>query len=57
MVGYKSKLDPDTQISAEEKIAAHLLDTGYVKNEEAAGDAGREILLQVLTEFRPDLVE
>lgn len=54
--GYNDKLDPDTQISAEEMIGAHLFDH-YGVNENRAQEASQEILLMVLKQFRPDLLE
>lgn len=53
---YNDKLDPDQQITAEEKIAAHLFDNyreGF--NEFDASEAGKEILRMVLEKFRTDL--
>lgn len=51
---YNDKIDADTQISTEEKIAAHLFDV-YGLDEDSAGNAGRQILRIVLEEFRADL--
>lgn len=54
MAGYNDKMDPDQQITAEEKIAAYLYDESMA-DEETAAEAGRQILQMVLREFRPDL--
>jgi hypothetical protein len=57
MPKYNSSLDPDRQITAEEKIAAYIFDHAEGVNEEDAAKCGRAILLLVLEEFRPDLFE
>ncbi len=54
-MSYNNKLNPDQQITAEERIAAYLFDT-YGINEECSAEAGRGILRLVLKEFRPDLL-
>jgi len=51
---YNSKLKADKQITSEEKIAL-LLREEYGMNEDAAAQAGRDILLDVLIQYRPDL--
>lgn len=56
MPGYNDKLDPDLQISAEEKIAVYLYDESMA-DEETAAEAGRYILRMILEQFRPDLFE
>ena len=52
---YNDKLNPDAQISMEERIAMHLFDNSSIREEEAA-QMGRDILLMVLEEFRKDLI-
>jgi hypothetical protein len=62
-VGYAPRLDADRQITAEEKIAEAVFE--IMQNmavhgeggEETAAQAGRDILYQVLREFRPDLFD
>ena len=61
MIGYNDKLDPDKQVTAEERIAARIFDS-FRENypgisEDDAQRMGRDILLMVLKEFRPDLVD
>jgi hypothetical protein len=61
MTKYNDKLDADQQISTEEKIAAQIFDS-FRENypgisEDDAQQMGRDILLMVLKEFRPDLVD
>jgi hypothetical protein len=66
--GYVQSFDADEQIAAEERIAAliraHVEDSedanggkDWQLSDEDCADLGREILLQVLAEFRPDLIE
>ena len=62
---YNSKLDADEQITAEEMIAFMIFD--WVKNYpnieqataldacESCSQLGRDILLAILNQFRPDL--
>lgn len=52
---YNEALDPDQQITTEELIAAAIFDRTETTEEEAQ-KLGRDILLVVLAEFRPDLV-
>lgn len=55
---YNSKLLPDTQISAEEKIAAIIFDHPNIAVAEVnAQSVSRKILKEILLEFRPDLFE
>lgn len=67
---FNDKLDADEQVSAEEAIARTIRDyieSGSVTmdadgnldalDDENCADLGRIILLQVLGQFRPDLVE
>lgn len=54
--GYNDTMNPDQQITMEEQIAAYCFDTSEV-GEETAAKAGRDILLMILTQFRPDLFE
>lgn len=60
-VAYGDHLQPDQQISTEEKIAAYLhtqaTDWGGEIQEDHAADAGRDILYLVLREFRPDVFD
>ncbi len=64
-VAYNDNLDPDEQITMEERIAAYISEIPkddfdgvfYHISEEGAGNAGREILLMVLEKFRPDLIQ
>lgn len=61
MIGYNDKLDPDRQVTAEEKIASVIF-TSFrnvypAVSEEDAQQLGRDILVLVLKEFRPDLVD
>jgi hypothetical protein len=53
---YSDILNPDDQITTEEAISALIFDRTEVGEEYAQG-MGRDILLLVLTKFRPDLVE
>lgn len=56
---YNDKLDPNRQITAEEKIAAMICEDQEEHgdlNEWDVSNLGRNILLQVLAEFRPDLI-
>lgn len=56
-MSYTDLIDGETQISAEEWIAAQIYDHPAVSiNEGDAGDLGRRILAQILTRFCPDLV-
>ncbi len=55
---YNGSLSLDQQVAAEERIAALLLNTyceGF--SDEDAAQAGRDILLDVLREFCPNLLE
>jgi len=59
---YNENLDPSEQIQAEEDIAAYLFDNlcgryNSCPTEEECAQAGRDILMQVLNQFRPDLVD
>jgi hypothetical protein len=57
MTTYNDKLDANDQISMEETIASILFSLeaeGF--GEEDAGFLSRQILLTVLTKFRPDLI-
>jgi hypothetical protein len=56
MWSFNEKLSPDDQISAEEAIASHIFEAG-LQDEDVCAQLGRDILLSVLAEFRPDLVE
>lgn len=55
---YNDKLSASDQIDTEEQIASKIFDTfeDCGLSEEDAAEMGREILLMVLTKFRPDLV-
>jgi hypothetical protein len=60
-VSYVAVLDPNTQITTEEAIAAHLFES--IRNEDesdvsedTASQLGRDILKMVLRVFRPDLI-
>jgi hypothetical protein len=53
---YNDLLNPEQQIAMEEKIASLIFDN-TTSNEEVSAKLGRQILLEVLTEFRPDFVE
>jgi len=55
-MNYNDSIDEDDQITAEESIAVILFER-YGLNEDDAKEASIEILLQVLSVFRPDLVE
>ena len=58
MPHYTDKLPPGEQLDAEEWIAAAFHDRpGLYIHEEDAAALGRDILLEILTRFRPDLVE
>jgi len=60
---YNTTLDADVQITAEERIAALLQERGESLladdgiDEEVCAQLGRDILRQVLEQFRPDLFE
>jgi len=63
MPSYNDKIWPEDQVAMEEAIAAKIFDfegateeDGGLGEEECA-ELGRDILLMVLAEFRPDLVE
>ncbi len=54
---YTDKLDGEDQIDTEESIAALLWTSDRpLESEEDAQQFARDILLMVLTKFRPDLV-
>jgi hypothetical protein len=54
---YTEELDSEDQIDMEESIAALLwLSDRPLESEEDAQQFARDILLKVLTKFRPDLV-
>lgn len=62
---YADEFDADTQISAEEAIAAHIFDSlqdGESEeppaqlSEDFCAQMGRDILYLVLSKFRPDLL-
>ena len=68
MKGYNEKLDADQQVTAEERIASLIREAveqaedsrgqhDYQLTDEDCGTLGRLILLDVLAEFRPDLIE
>ena len=53
---YNDKMSAEEQIDMEEDIAAMIFCHCDVEvDEETAGDLGRQILIKVLWEFRPDL--
>lgn len=58
---YNENLEPDEQIEAEEKIAAIIFDgigtEADACDEEKAQDLSKKILMAVLQQFRPDLIE
>ena len=66
---YNDSLDADQQVTMEERIAStvcegmHETVVDYIKSchrstmEAMSASLGREILLMVITEFRPDLLE
>jgi hypothetical protein len=56
---YNDKLDPDVQITMEEGIAGMLFSGARwsLMTEELAQAMSRHILLEVLRQFRPDLVD
>jgi hypothetical protein len=54
---YGDALNPDTQITTEEKIASLIFDKADAISEEVAAQLGRDILKMVLMEFRPDMIE
>ncbi len=57
-MNYNNKIDEEEQLDTEEWIAAHIFnDNEYGLSEQLVGDFGRSILLEVLSRFRPDLVE
>jgi hypothetical protein len=65
--GYNEGLEPDEQITMEERIAGAIFDAAEWRegeepptdwpNEEECAELGRKTLLMVLGYFRPDLVE
>jgi|HubBroStandDraft_3_1064219.scaffolds.fasta_scaffold87594_3 hypothetical protein len=66
--GYTEALDADIQITAEEAIASMIRakieeaedsngDADFTLTDEDCADLGRSILLHILSEFRPDLIE
>jgi hypothetical protein len=55
---YTANLDPDVQVTAEEDIAArifHRCQCAGELSEEDCQELGKQILLAVLQEFRPDM--
>ncbi len=67
MQTYNDKLDADEQITAEEHIASLIQsaiensedsrgENDYTLTEEDCADLGRAILVDVLKQFRPDLM-
>ena len=62
---YTSEMSAEQQIDVEEKIATMIFDSTddsiteeqYRVAEETAQELGREILMTVLQEFRPDLCD
>lgn len=53
---YNDKMSAEEQIGMEEDIAAMIFSHCDVDvDEETASDLGRQILIKVLWEFRPDL--
>lgn len=52
---YNDNLDPDDQLSLEERIAAILYDFGRPLYEEDCQELGQKVLYMVLEKFRPDL--
>lgn len=63
MSGYNDKLNPDEQITLEERIASVIFNRQEASDadewalaEDDCADLSRQILLMVLTKFRPDLV-
>lgn len=69
MAGYNDTFDADQQITLEERIAARIFQQGEETNpeeqdgwprplgEEDCADLGRDILLMIVEELRPDLIE
>jgi len=57
--GYADALDPATQLEVEERIAATIFaaDDQTRLSEHTCADLGRELLRQILAQFRPDLME
>lgn len=55
---YSDKMEPDDQVSMEEKIAARIFDMDSADgiDEEEAQEASQDILMMILREFRPDLL-
>lgn len=55
---YRKTLDATKQVQMEEQIAATIFDASREDGvgEESAAQLGRDILMMVLKEFRPDLV-
>jgi hypothetical protein len=53
---FRSSFSEDAQISAEKAIAYQIFEAG-LQDEDACAQLGRDILLSVLAEFRPDLLE
>jgi hypothetical protein len=57
---YKKELNPDLQVTMEEKVAALIWQKGEIGScldEDDCANLGREIVKQVLWEFRKDLFE
>lgn len=57
MSKYNDLLDPDKQLDAEEWIASYLFDQLGVLTEWDAQRASQNILLEILSRFRKDLIE
>lgn len=61
-VGYNDNFDPGQQVDLEEAISAAIFDFDYGEDsmrpsEDACNGLGRKILLMVMSQIRPDLVE
>jgi hypothetical protein len=56
-LSYTDALDADEQVTAEELIAARIFDTtNGALSEEMCQQLGRDLLLDILAQFRSDLV-
>lgn len=54
---YRETMNADEQITAEESIAAIIFEMAEQEmTQENCQELGREILLKILTKFRPDLI-
>lgn len=54
---YTDELDVEEQVTMEERIAAIIYDNPDVETDEhTAQDLGRQLLLEVLKVFRPEVI-